>query len=466
MPQPGHILFISPSIFRVNGSSPNARRTHGLCRALTTLGHAPTVVTWQTASCHPEQFGLAKRLAPLTIHLGANSLELTQYEGILPDGQIPLIVVGKKPGVTTIPLSVLLPLAALHYAKNSKQWPTIVQADYGAEIAVVLAKTLFPEMPAPGTVCPLDDLQSTAILDHSLQDLLNLPQAIHEEYQGDVRAMSIALADKLVSQSPRLKEKLAKARPDAAASAKLFSIAPGIDSHLLPVSKRPRMSADKQIEHVSAEKKVYRNTLQRQLGLTRTDSTALISVIGPFHNKILSTETINAMLQNRAQFVFLADREEPADTVRLLEASANAHPAQIAFTVAADRAIVQRVVTAADFALFLHAPPQSDPNQLSCLHCGAIPIAPRSGVFSDRLVDFDNRSESGSGFLFHPEDSQSMAQAIRRALLTYSNQNTFRRLYQRIINFDLSWTTAAVQHLQLYDKILSNQHIQATLRDS
>ena len=88
------------------------------------------------------------------------------------------------------------------------------------------------------------------------------------------------------------------------------------------------------------------------------------------------------------------------------------------------------------------------------MHYGAVPIAPREGIFADVLVEFDSTTRTGSGFLFTPQHGDNLLRAIDRGLRAYQRPDSWMSARERAMALDLSWATAAQRHAHLFLEVL------------
>lgn len=193
--------------------------------------------------------------------------------------------------------------------------------------------------------------------------------------------------------------------------------------------------------------------LQRAWGLPPRAKTPLVAVLGPACSLASADGSAAELTGLDAQLALLADREADRELVTRLRDLASRNPTRVATRVAEDDSSVRAVLEAADLVLLPSPHPTDAFSPLYCVHFGAAPIAPNQGDFSKLLVDFDPRSGTGNGFLFAPDSASGAAAATRRAVRAYhQGPKQFEILARRLASMDVSWTTAALRHLELYRK--------------
>ena len=81
-----------------------------------------------------------------------------------------------------------------------------------------------------------------------------------------------------------------------------------------------------------------------------------------------------------------------------------------------------------------------------------------TGGLADTVVDFDARSNEGTGFVFIDYNAPDMMRALKRALETYSDPGRWRGLVMRGMVQDWSWEKSARKYVQLYQRIYRLRH--------
>jgi starch synthase len=97
-------------------------------------------------------------------------------------------------------------------------------------------------------------------------------------------------------------------------------------------------------------------------------------------------------------------------------------------------------------------------NQLYSLRYGTVPIVRATGGLADTVIEYDVRSDRGTGFVFHDYSAVDMMAAIERALVIYADSERWQRLMVRDMMQRWSWEESARKYMELYEKIcrLSN----------
>ena len=105
---------------------------------------------------------------------------------------------------------------------------------------------------------------------------------------------------------------------------------------------------------------------------------------------------------------------------------------------------------AADFFLM---PSRYEPcglNQMYSLHYGTLPVAHRTGGLADTIVDLTEHPDTGTGFLMENLSSESIIDAVKRAVDFYADKEGMRKAIRRAMTEDLSWDRSAEEYIGLY----------------
>ncbi len=95
--------------------------------------------------------------------------------------------------------------------------------------------------------------------------------------------------------------------------------------------------------------------------------------------------------------------------------------------------------------------------QLYALRYGSPPLVRRTGGLADTVVDATEATLSdgtATGFAFDDETPEGLLDTIRRAAVLYGDRAAWRRLMQRGMTRDFSWTASARQYLALYRELV------------
>ncbi|MBD3219475.1 MAG: glycogen synthase GlgA [candidate division Zixibacteria bacterium] len=98
-------------------------------------------------------------------------------------------------------------------------------------------------------------------------------------------------------------------------------------------------------------------------------------------------------------------------------------------------------------------------NQMYSLKYGTVPIVRKTGGLADTITDFSMSPLDGNGFVFEDYDADRLLDAIQRAVLTYKDQSTWKKIINRGMTADFSWDSSARKYIRIYEKALEKDKV-------
>ncbi|WP_370678242.1 glycogen synthase GlgA [Pleomorphomonas sp. PLEO] len=95
--------------------------------------------------------------------------------------------------------------------------------------------------------------------------------------------------------------------------------------------------------------------------------------------------------------------------------------------------------------------------QLYALRYGAIPIVARTGGLAETVIDANEAAITAgvaTGFQFRPGSVEDLYNAIDRALTTFENARSWRRLQTQAMRTDFGWGRSAERYARLYRQLI------------
>ena len=97
-------------------------------------------------------------------------------------------------------------------------------------------------------------------------------------------------------------------------------------------------------------------------------------------------------------------------------------------------------------------------NQMYSLRYGTVPLVRKTGGLADTVLDWDEfkirGDETGTGFTFSIYDGKELLKALKRAIKTFKNKNTWRKIQVNGMQRDYSWEHSGKEYLNLYNMAL------------
>ena len=212
-----------------------------------------------------------------------------------------------------------------------------------------------------------------------------------------------------------------------------------------------------------AAKGENRRALYAELGLSNQAALPLLAIV----SRLTHQKGVDLVLEVAEQFI--GDGADPRVQLVVLghgEASyeqgfralAARYPGQVAALIDFNERLAHRIEAAADIFLM---PSRFEPcglNQLYSLRYGTPPVVHATGGLADTVVDCTAQTladGSANGFSFASADRTAFAAALCRAIATWHDEKTWRRLQRTGMASDFSWDKAAVSYLKVYRTALA-----------
>jgi len=234
----------------------------------------------------------------------------------------------------------------------------------------------------------------------------------------------------------------------------LFGILNGVDYGSWDPSADPLIAATYSPDDLSG-KRACKQQLQRAFRLPQEDVPliGMVTRLADQKGLDLVIEVIDEILRTGAQLVVLGTGEPKYHD--LLKGLATRHPQQVGVELGFDNPLAHQIEAGADMFLMPSRYEPSGLNQLYSLRYGTIPIVRRTGGLADSIVDLTPKTLVGgtaNGFVFQEHTGRALLEALQRALVTFKDRATWRRLQQTGMRADFSWARSARKYLELYER--------------
>ncbi len=139
---------------------------------------------------------------------------------------------------------------------------------------------------------------------------------------------------------------------------------------------------------------------------------------------------------------------------QMLEKLAKKYPGRVSVNLRFDNKLAHLIEAGADIFLM---PSRYEPcglNQLYSLKYGTVPVVRETGGLADTIKNFDPKTGEGNGFTFKEYAGSAMLDAIKRAVETFKDKETWRKLQITGMKQNFSWDISARKYLELYEKVV------------
>ena len=325
------------------------------------------------------------------------------------------------------------------------------------------------EASRPATVFTLHNLAYQGLFPKAAVDLLSLPRQFWSptgiEFNGMLSFIKggLAYADRITTVSPTYAEEIQTAeygyglegllsyRKEA-----LTGIINGIDADQWNPETDTAIS-ERYTVLTLPKKRLNKTALQIRHALPVDASLpvfVLISRLVEQKGIDMILDCLPEMLTLPLQFILLGKGESRFE--QQLTAIARTHPDKIAVTLGYDETLAHQLEAGADVFLM---PSRFEPcglNQLYSQRYGTVPIARKTGGLADTVIDVlpeTLSNQTATGFVFNQATSGSLMEAIKRALLVYSQPKTWKQLQINGMQKDYSWNRSAKEYMALYEQL-------------
>ena len=328
---------------------------------------------------------------------------------------------------------------------------------------------LSQEQQRPTTVFTIHNLAYQGTFPKSTFRELNIPNYFWNpnglEYYKSLSFIKggLAYADQITTISPTYSKEIQTAefgygleglliyRQDA-----LCGIVNGIDYQTWSPDQDSLISEPYNAENLS-KKLVNKQALQQRLGLPIDKKIPVLGLIGRLvEQKGIDTliDNLETLMTMNIQFVLLGSGAKEYENY--LTMLAGKHPDKMAITIGYDEGLAHQIEAGVDIFLM---PSKFEPcglNQMYSQRYGTIPIVRRTGGLADTVTDTTPETitdKSATGIVFDQAESGALLEAIKRALLLYSNKKIWKQMQVSAMTRDFSWQVSAKKYLDLYQRV-------------
>jgi len=282
-------------------------------------------------------------------------------------------------------------------------------------------------------------------------------------------AQGIANADLINAVSPRYAQEiltpemgmgldpLLRERQD-----RLFGVINGIDYEQWNPATDPNIPHRFDIETLD-RRAANKTALQQQARLpvrpdvplvgmvSRLDTVKGMDLMEPVLEWLLEG-TCPELVEGEAQFVLLGTGEPRYH--EMFEQVQARFPDRMHAFLKFDAALARRIYAGADMFLM---PSHIEPcglGQMIAMRYGCVPIVRATGGLADTVADYTAKRGHGTGFTFTDYTPEACQEALERALRVYHKKEAWRRVQQRGMKTDFSWSVSAQEYVKLYRRAI------------
>jgi starch synthase len=237
---------------------------------------------------------------------------------------------------------------------------------------------------------------------------------------------------------------------------RLFGILNGIDYEFYNPGTDPFIDFKYGISNLDQRLK-NKSLLRKKFNLSAEKDVPLFGIVSRLTDQKgfgLLFDTARPLLNNLDfQLVILGTGD--SDFISFFHDLINEYPLKIAGHLSFDDALSHLILGGADAILI---PSRFEPcglTQMEAMRYGVVPIARKTGGLADSIVDYDPKTNSGTGFLFGPFDQYAFYGTMVRAIETYKYPKVWQGIQKRTMKADFSWTNSAREYMKLFKEAIS-----------
>jgi starch synthase len=225
----------------------------------------------------------------------------------------------------------------------------------------------------------------------------------------------------------------------------------GIDTHAWDPAHDALIAAPYSAGNIAA-KAVCKSALQQQLNLSVRPDIPIFGVVGrltPQKGFDVLAHALERILSWNVQMVLLGNGDQEAEAFFRYMASRRSD--KFRTFIGFDEGLAHRIEAGADFLLM---PSRYEPcglNQMYSQRYGTLPIVRGTGGLLDTVMNYDQATGNGTGFILWDLTPGALADTVGWAVSTYFERPAhITAMRQRAMEQDFSWDRAAVAYEQLY----------------
>ncbi len=207
-------------------------------------------------------------------------------------------------------------------------------------------------------------------------------------------------------------------------------------------------------------KAICKQALQERLGLDIRPETPIVGIVSRFAEQkgldILADCIADIVTDMKVQFAVLGSGDRCLE--RLFERLPARYPGRIGCHIGYSNELAHWIEAGADFFLM---PSRYEPcglNQIYSLKYATLPIVRNTGGLADTVVQYDERTGSGTGFKFEALSPDAIYYAVGWAVSTwYDRPRHIAKMRQKAMAQNFSWEQSARAYVGAYEQAIENK---------
>lgn len=488
------ILFVTSEVVPFVKTGGLADVSAALPQTLTEMGHEVRIVVPKYGAIDERKFKIHEvvRLKDIPVKIGDKEVTFSLRSSFLigPKARVQIYFLDNIEYFGSRPSLYVDPVTGTDYPDNDERFivlarsvfelilklgwvPDIIHGnDWQCGLIPAYLKTVYnsyPELAHIKTVFTVHNLAYQGFFPKSSFHKTGLPDELNSEkgieIYGRLNFMKSGLmySDIITTVSERYSEEITKDEETSAGlkhvllkrKKDLHGILNGIDDKLWnPLSDHliPKQFSFKTIEDKYENKKA----LAEKFGLNYNENIPVFAAISRLVDAKgfdLIAEIIHDMMKMDIHFILLGTGEKKYH--KLFEDIQAKYPGKFSCYLGFSDELAHLIEAGSDIFLM---PSRYEPcglNQMYSLIYGTVPLVHETGGLADTVVKFNEKEETGNGFVFKKYDSQELLKEIRRAVKIYQDRKLWTKIIRNGMKGDFSWLSSAKKYVDLYKSVLS-----------
>ncbi len=236
---------------------------------------------------------------------------------------------------------------------------------------------------------------------------------------------------------------------------KLFGILNGIDTDIYNPETDPDIEFHYGQNNLDLKLK-NKIILQRKFNLPVSENTLLFGIVSRLTDQKgfgLLIDAGESLLENfDIQLVISGSGD--GHFMNFFQELAKKYPEKVGINLNYDEVLSHMVYAGADAIII---PSRFEPcglTQMEAMRYGAVPIVRKTGGLADSVINYNPKTQEGTGFVFEKFDNKSFFGAMVRAIETYHYPEFWRGIQKRAMKSDFSWGKSAREYVNLFKKAI------------
>ncbi len=205
-----------------------------------------------------------------------------------------------------------------------------------------------------------------------------------------------------------------------------------------------------------AGKAKNKQALQEQCGLRVSSEIPLFGFVGRLSEQKgldILAQAMDEMMAHDVQLIFQGVGEERYEG--MLRHFQRRFPQKIAAQIKFDETLAHRIYAGSDFFLMPSIYEPCGLSQMISFRYGTMPLVHHTGGLVDTVMPFHLASAKGDGLVFTRFEKGAFVKAFESSLRVFQEKEIFQDVCKRIMKYDFSWNTSAMEYKKVYQKCIS-----------